>query len=42
MTTPEPVNGEDPEYEVYAFKYAEADALPSDKLAIGADPRRVP
>ena len=36
MTTPEPVNDEHPEYGVYAIKYAEADALPSDKLAIGA------
>ena len=27
-----------PDYEVYAIKYAEADALPPGKVAIGADP----
>ena len=27
-----------PEYEVYAVKYAEADALPPDKVQVGADP----
>ena len=31
-------NGDLPEYEVYALKYAEADALPPDKVEIGADP----
>ena len=34
--------GDVPEYEVYAIKYAEADALPPDKVASGADPHDPP
>ena len=30
MMTPDPTSRENPGYEVYAIKYAEADALPSD------------
>ena len=38
MTAPDPVGDTGPSYEVYAIKYAEADALPVSKLIIGADP----
>ncbi len=39
---PDPAANGLPEYEVFAIKYAEADALPPGKVAIGADPHESP
>lgn len=38
----EPGSPDQPAYEVYAIKYAEADALPPGKVAVGADPHESP
>ena len=41
MTT-RAAQGDGPQYEVYAIKYAEADALPPSKVEVGADPHQSP